>query len=320
MAYPFPAIDPARTTARLSAFLSEIIEAEPVDQFFEEYPTIGAFMKVKKTSDAGQWMWPVRTAGSDTIKRSGEYDPIIFRGQNNAYTVVENPKLYDGSISFSILEMAEVAKSETRAYDRVQAERTSVEGSTLKLLNEELYASSQVSGAIQSLAVGVDSAGSMHNLNASTVSVWASQERAHSALFAADGFKRMLQLYDDLKNTAKSVPTHIFTTPIIRRAYQMYCDGDIRYADTSKLGRGADEVMFMKVPIIADNDCTSQAMFFLNMKGYVLRVLPEANWHWEPFKRLESQWVWGAPFVVGLNVVCTDRRGQGKITGISDTF
>lgn len=77
MAYPFPAIDTSRTTERLSAFLAEYIESKPVDQYFEDYPTLSYFYKQKKTIDGGaQMSFPIGKGESPNFAWARDYDKL----------------------------------------------------------------------------------------------------------------------------------------------------------------------------------------------------------------------------------------------------
>ena len=48
------AVDTARTSERLSAFMSRIQEAEPVDNVFVDLPALNEFMKRRMVVDGGR--------------------------------------------------------------------------------------------------------------------------------------------------------------------------------------------------------------------------------------------------------------------------
>ena len=124
MVSPYPAIDTARTTERLSAFLSEYIEEKPVDQYFEDYPTIGFFYKKKGMHDGGaQWVFPIGTGESPNNAWAGEYDLIGTAGTDEVRTVVYDAKNIFDALVISWVEQREIAGSDHRTFDRIAYKR-----------------------------------------------------------------------------------------------------------------------------------------------------------------------------------------------------
>lgn len=48
------AIDTARTTERLTFFMTKILEADPIDQIFTEYPVLDHFWESKEVDSYGR--------------------------------------------------------------------------------------------------------------------------------------------------------------------------------------------------------------------------------------------------------------------------
>lgn len=318
MSYPFPAIDTARTSERLSAFLSEYIEEKPVDQYFEDYPTINRFYKNKKMIDGGaQLVFPIGKGESPNNAWARDYDTIGSAGTNNAYTVTYDfANIFDASV-IAWTEMREIAGSDHKTLDRVQYKRDVVMNTTLKNMNEAFYAATQSTNKITTMVTGIDSTGSCGSLSATTVSQWASQELAHSAAYTADGYGTILKLLQQV-NQVKAKTTVMFTTFDIERAIEKEFNVDVRYSDSpDTLKRGASKLLIKNIPIISDADATSQVIYFVDENSAKLYVDTDGDMQWQEFVALPSQNVYQAKFVFRGQFVITDRRGQGKVTAVS---
>lgn len=318
MTYPFPAVDTARTTERLSAFLSEYIEAKPVDQYFEDYPTIGYFYKQKRSIDGGaQMSFPIGKGESPNSAWARDYDIIGSSGSNSVYTVVYDfAKIFDSYV-ISWAEMREISGSDHKIFDRVSYGRDVVQNTTLQKLNEAFYAATQDPTKITSLATGIDSTGSCGSLSATTVTEWASQEDNHGAAYTADGYGTILEMFQSLKKV-KSKASVMFTSFALERAIEKEMNVDVRYTDSpDTLKRGAAKLMIKNTPIIADADATANTIYFVNADTAKLYVDTEGDMQWDEMMDMPYQKAYMAKFCFRGQFVITDRRGQGKITNIT---
>ena len=317
-AYPFPAVDTARTSERLTAFLSEYIEEVPVDQYFGDYRTIDWFYKKKKMIDGGaQLAFPIGKGSSPNNAWARGYDTVGSAGTNNSYNVVYDfANIFDASV-IAWDEMREIAGSDHRVFDRVAYKRDVVQNTTLMNLNAAYYAATQSVDKTTTFVTAIDSTGACGSLSATTVAQWASRERAHGAAYTADGYGTILQLLQDIKDI-KGKTTVMFTTNAIERAVEKEFNVDVRYSDSpDTLKRGASKLLIKNIPIVADADCTAQTIYFADDMTNKLYVDTEGDMQWFPFESLPNQFVYQAKFVWRGQQVITDRRGQGKVTTVS---
>lgn len=312
-------IDNARTTERLSAFLTELGDAEPVDQYFAKYPTIERLAKRKVMQDGGrQISLRISMAGDPNMDWADDYDAVNTAQSDKVRTVVYPFVNIFSSIVISRVEMREIAGSDHMIFDRVKFGRDTVLSQLSKNLNSALYAAAQLDEKIQSLAVMIDSSGSVGGIDAAVVTQWASVETSHGAAYAAGGYEQMLGMYNDLWEK-KSEPTVIMTTKAIYEAYEAELNQDVRYVGDaqSSLGRGASDIMFKRIPIKFDSDCTALAMYFINEEALEYRVDSDGDSSFDPFAIPDDQHARVSKFFWRGNVILKDRRGQGKITNIS---
>lgn len=318
MAYPFPAVDTARITERLAAFMAEYIESKPIDQYFEEYPTIKYFYDKKKTIDGGaQISFPIGKGESPNFKWTRGYDTIGSQGTNHNTTVVYTLANTSDSFTISWEELREIAGSDHKIFDRVSAGRDVVQNTCLKNLNESLYAAAQSVDKITTMAVGIDSTGFCGSLTQATTAEWASQELNHAAAYTADGYGTVLRMFQQIKEY-KSKVSAVFTSLVLERAIEKEFNVDVRYSDSpDTLKRGASKLLIKNTPIIADADATASTMYFVNSDTARFYVDTEGDMNWGETEKIQLQNAYITPFIFRGQLVITDRRGQGKITNIT---
>jgi len=321
MAYPYPAVDTAaiRNTERLTAFLSEIIEKKPVDQYFEKYPTFDFFYKKKRTMSGGdQMILPIGVGQDPNMIDATDYDEINTSGTDTTSMVLYNMRNKFSSLTISWAEMRELEGIDHKIFDRVDYKRGIIINTLAKQTNEDFFAAAQAAKKVTSLAIGVDSSGSVGSLSQATESQWASYEIDHSDTYENDGYSQFLTMWEQLK-IRKSEPDVIITTPTLHTKYEAEQNVDVRYMGDGMgaMGRGASQLLFKRVPIIADADCTSDTFYFLNTMGMPYYVDSEGDSKFFEFEMPDKQLAYAAKFVHRHQLCITDRRGQGKIINVT---
>ena len=313
------AIDTSRTTERLSAFLSEIGAAKPIDQYFTKNQTLDYMYKNKKMQDGGrQIMYPIGTGENPNATWASDFDVIATSGSDNARMVVYPFVNIFSSINISWEEMREIAGSDHKIFDRMSFKRDEMMATARKMINSALFAAAQDASKITSLAVAIDSTGTTGGLSAATEAQWAAQETAVGDTFANKGYNAMLTMYNDLDDVG-SEPSCIVTTQDIFEAYEQELNPDVRYGFKSgdKGVRGFSDLLFKKTPIIFDGSCTSQAMYFINDEWMPFIVDTDGDFSFDEFQVPVNQKVFTAKFTFRGNIICNQRRAHGKLTGIS---
>jgi len=307
-----------RNTERLSAFLSELYSADPSDNYFDRYPTIDRLQKSRKVGAFGrQIRVPIVYDKSPNMARAGNYDLVNTSGSSLVRDVVYAMKNIFSSINISWEELREIAGNDHMAIDRLKIKRAVELKSLAKFLNEDLFASSVVGTAIQSLATVVDSSGSAGDLSQSTLSAWAAHEVAHSAAYEAGAYAEMLGIVNDIEEKGGRT-SWIVTTKDIYESCENSFDVDVRYAGADgTVNRGWTGLKFKQKDLFFDSDCTSQAMYFIDSDHLQLCVDSDGDARFADFDEPHDQWAQSAKFVWRGQVICDKRNAHGKITGIS---
>lgn len=311
------ALDTARTTERLSAFKTEIGATTPIDNIFDKNFTLDAMMKNKRMKDGGrQILYPIDSGTNSTVGYFSDYDVFNTSAQDTALTVVYPYINIGGTIVISWEEMRETAGNDHKIFDLVKHKRNNVLETIADTLNGDLYNATITTGQINSITATVDSTGAIGGLNQSTDSDWASVEDASTGSIASGtGITEMNNLYNDLI-TNKSKPDTIITTQALYEQYEAYMDVDVRYSNTRMaVNRGFKNLEFKTIPVIFDQDCTSGVIFMLDSNTLFITIDSGGNFAVDDFKEPVNQKAFVAKAYARLQLVCTKRNGQGKITG-----
>lgn len=307
-----------RNSDRLTAFMSEIGAADPIDNYFVRVPTIDMLRAEAKMQDGGRQIWyPIDSGANTTIQKFSDYDEFDTSPQSTALSVVYPMVNYGGSVIISWEELRETAGSDHKLYDLVAFKRKNALNSMLDKLNSECYVSGSAADALESIVDIVDSTGTTGSLSQGTDADWASIETA-SGSFAAQGLKDMRTMVNDLWEN-KSKPTTIMSTQTVIEYFEDVIDPDVRYAPSNlaKGERGFTELVFKGVPLKFDADCTSGVMYFINKEHLFLVVDSDANFSFDPFQKPVKQKAQVALLSFRGNIVCNKRKAHGKLTGIS---
>lgn len=312
------AIDTSRTNERLSAFQSEIGSSEPIDNHFDRTPFLKEFMNKKKMIDGGrQILYPIDVGANTTVRDFSDYDVFDTTAQDTAYTVVYPFVNKGGTTVISWEEIRETAGSDHKIFDLIKHKRDNLMSTIMNSLETDLFAASQASTKIQTLAIVVDSSsGSPGGLSASTESDWAATETASGA-FSTQGLSDMRTLYNTLVDNG-GMPDMIFTTLDVYQFYENEIDADVRYSTAQGTGgRGFAKLEFKGVPITSGNACNSGVLYMLDSKNTFFMVDTDGNFSSDDFQTPVNQKVSVSKTYFRGNLICNRRKSNGKLTGIT---
>ena len=136
----------------------------------------------------------------------------------------------------------------------------------------------------------VQATGSIYNINQATVPVWASQVDSNGGTPRAVSEGLMISMVDRIRQKGGGKPTVIFAGLGVRRAYFNLLVQQRRMTNTQEFTGGFKGLAFTtdngEIPFIADLDCRSNVMLFLNEK--------ELKWYkagdWSFMDRDGSKW------------------------------
>jgi hypothetical protein len=311
------AIDNSRTSERLSAFMSKIVEAKPVDNYFTRNQTLDHLYKMAKKEAYGrQGIFPIVTDENGTVKDFSDYDTFNLNATNANVTATVPMKNSGGSLVISWEEQRETSNNEVSLYNLLQSKRDNLMLSIKKHINGKIHATSQASKAIEPLATLVDSTGSAMGLSASDYSTWASVETS-SGSFNTQGLDDMRATHNSILDN-KGDTKLIVTTRTVYEYFEKYADADVRYdGATDTLNRGVSNLTFRKIPVIFDSDCASGVMYFLDTDYLYMAVDSDGDFKMTPFRQPTDAEVDVCRCLARYALVLTKRNAQGKMVSIT---
>jgi hypothetical protein len=109
-------------------------------------------------------------------------------------------------------------------------------------------------------------------------------------------------------------PDLILTTQTLFEKYESLLQPQLRYTDTKTAEAGFQNLLFKGAPIMYDVHAPSETMFFINSK-YLKLVGHSDKWFAQTdFVRPENQDARFALIMCYGNLVCSNRKKQGKLT------
>lgn len=149
-------------------------------------------------------------------------------------------------------------------------------------INLDLFGGSG-SDSIIGLATAVDSTGIYATVDPAVDTLWVSQEDANGGVPRPLTLDLMRSHHASLITNCGESPDLIVTTPALYNSYGATMGSQRRYVEqinvsggTIKLDGGIKALEFDGIPVIADKDCTSGVMYFLNSNYVRGRFLPSS--------------------------------------------
>jgi len=133
-----------------------------------------------------------------------------------------------------------------------------------------------------------------------------------------EGMLRMASLWTAVSE-GNEEPTHVFTGADIYSSFEEIFEGTGYQRLSGKDAPGVDgrAPSFRGIPVQYDRDCGSGRMYYFNTNYLKLHMQSGMNFSKTPFKENANQLAKVAFITVGLQLVTTNRRRQGVITGIT---
>lgn len=187
-------------------------------------------------------------------------------------------------------------------------------------LNSNLFASSQAAKAVSTLPVLVDQTSTVAGINSTTYSWWQSQLNASVGSFASNGLDKLRDLRDDIVLTGQqgmSAPDLYITTQLIHELYEASQIASYRYAKNDKADAGHSSLEFSGGSVEIDPNCATGELYALPSDSLEFVVHSAADWEVSEFQKPPTQDVYIAQVIWMGNLVCSNRRRLGKLTGVT---
>jgi hypothetical protein len=169
----------------------------------------------------------------------------------------------------------------------------------------------------------IDATGAVHGLDPATQPKWASYEDSATTTLTE---LAMIKAMDEVRRSGGKIPTAIFTSLGVRRAYWNLMTSLRRYNEPKTFAGGLTGLSFMygekDLPVVADPDCNDKQMFFLTESE--IKIWRDKDWYWEDRAGSVLQWVTDYDAFEALmkkywQIGTHQRNAHGKLTNITET-
>lgn len=175
----------------------------------------------------------------------------------------------------------------------------------------------------------VATSGQLYNVNPASEPVWASTVDSNASVNRALSEGLMIKMVDNIRTAGGGVPTVIFTSLGVRRAYFQLLSQQRRYNDTTEFAGGFKGLKFETdagdTPLISDYDAPPNKMWFINEKQ--IKLYEENDWSF--MNRDGSNWqrviqssgnydAYGAYLFKYCQLGTHQRNSHGLITDVTE--
>jgi len=169
----------------------------------------------------------------------------------------------------------------------------------------------------------VDSTGALHGLDPATTPKWASYKDSTTTALTE---LAMIQAMDNIRTAGGKIPSAIFCSLGVRRAYWNLLTSMRRYNEPKTWEGGLTGLSFMygekDLPVVADPDCPAKNMFFITENQ--IKIWRDKEWYWEDRDNSVLKWVTDYDAFEGFmkkywQMGTHQRDAHGKMTNITES-
>ena len=298
----------------ISALTRRAYLPEAVDNIFKTSLTFDELKKNEETQDGGRTIvQPIIYAKGAAESYSGyatlDVTPV------EEFTAAEfNWRQYHRSIVISRLDERKNSGKD-QVLSLVRGKTMNAQRSLSDKLGDDLFASGGAT-AIDGLASIVSATSTYGGIAVADFSGWAAYVNTLSAALALNDVSTLIT------NTTigGDRPSLLTTTYATYQKVRTLAQAQQRFSvsDEEEIGIGFRGVRFEGIPLVPDHKVPSGEMYALNFTWLHLRPDTETNFIQEDFVKPTNQDVRIAHWYAMLNITCSQRRQQGKITSITE--
>lgn len=257
---------------------------------------------------------PVMYGKNNTVDSYNGFDTIDTTPQDGHTSTQYEIKQYAGSLSLSGRELSQNRGPEA-IHNLVNAKQMQLEKSLADKLNQDLFASSVVGDAMNTLVTTIDATSTIGEINSTTYSWWQSHVGTGGS-FATDGLADM-RIVDGTLGQRGARPTAWITTMDIFNFYEKELQDQIRYVGGEEAEGSFKNLLFRGVPVIHDAQATSGVMYAINSDAMELVFSSDKDFSMTEWVKPANQDAKVAQMLCYLQLVVNNRRLLGKITSIT---
>jgi hypothetical protein len=250
---------------------------------------------------------------NDTVKSYSGYETLSLTPQEGISAAEYDWKQYGASIAISGIEEAK-NNGEHAIIDLLEAKIMQAEESLREGFNQMFFADGTGNSGKNWNGLGnlIESGNTVGGIDSSAVGneFWRSYEENTAGALT---LLQMATAYNSV-SVGNDHPDLILTTQTLFEKYESLLQPQLRYTDTKTAEAGFQNLLFKGAPIMYDVHAPAGTMFFINSK-YLKLVGHSDKWFAQTdFVRPENQDARFALIMCYGNLVCSNRKKQGKLT------
>jgi hypothetical protein len=290
-----------------------------VDNVFVKVPAVEFFRQNGKVDYDGSgvtYRQAIKVSKNTSVGWTSGYKTLTTTPVSTIKEVLYQLKRCYASVTYS-QDMKDINRGNAAVIKLVDDKISEAKDAIAEQISASLQASSVATDAIDSLQTTIDSTGAVGGLNQSSESAWASYE-ASCGSFAAGGIEAMQLAFNTVsKGRLSGNPGLIITTQTVYQYLQsaLRAYGMDYFASRGDLG--VEELKFMGAKVIWDPNALSGTMLFINPKGIGMAIDGQANMVATEFNKPIDQLAYTGQIYIRTQLICSERRAQGKLTGIT---
>lgn len=251
---------------------------------------------------------------NSTVASYSGYETLSLTPQEGISAAEYDWKQYGASIAISGIEEAK-NNGEHAIINLLESKIMQAEESMREGFNQMFYGDGTGNSGKNWNGLGniVESGNTLGGIDSSAVGneFWRSYEENTAGALT---LLQMATAYNSV-SVGNDHPDVILTTQTLFEKYESLLQPQLRYTDTKTADAGFQNLLFKSAPIMYDVHAPAGTMFFLNSK-YLKLVGHSDKWFAQTdFVRPENQDARFALIMCYGNLVCSNRKKQGKLTG-----
>ena len=250
---------------------------------------------------------------NNTVASYSGYETLSLTPQDGISAAEYDWKQYGASIAISGIEEAK-NNGEHAIIDLLEAKIMQAEESLREGFNQMFFGDGTGNSGKNWNGLGnlIESGNTVGGINSSTAGneYWRSYEENTAGALT---LLQMATAYNSV-SVGNDHPDLILTTQTLFEKYESLLQPQLRYTDTKTAEAGFQNLLFKGAPIMYDVHAPAGTMFFINSK-YLKLVGHTDKWFAQTdFVRPENQDARFALIMCYGNLVCSNRKKQGKLT------
>lgn len=263
---------------------------------------------------------PLLHGENSTVRSFSGYDLIDVTPQTGISAAEYNWKQVAGTVSISGEEEFKNGGSRTRIINLLDSKIRQLEMSMKLDINEQLFGDGTGNGGkdITGLQAAVENGAAWSTyggIDSDAYTFWRNQYIAEAG---ALDIASMRTLFNSTSR-GNSKPKLIITTQNAYEAYEVLAATDNDKNTDLKLGdAGFQNLLYKGTPVVFDEDCPAQTMYFLNPEFMKFVVGKGRDFVTSPFMKPINQEARVSQVIVYCQLLLNNRARQGVLTGITN--